>query len=71
MILKSYRIFVFRKVIKKRWGYYWSSSASATDIARASSTFFKSGGGPSENKNANRYTGLPLRPFSPNSPSGI
>ena len=43
-------------------GYYWSSSASTTDIAKASSTFFKSGGAPRENKSANRYTGLPIRP---------
>lgn len=44
-------------------GYYWSSTSHPTNIAKANSTMFiESTGKPSINTNADRYTGLPVRP---------
>ncbi|MGN1263929.1 MAG: fimbrillin family protein [Prevotella sp.] len=42
-------------------GYYWSSSASTENSIKAFSTIFNNGSA-SINTNANRYTGLPVRP---------
>ncbi|MGN0195220.1 MAG: fimbrillin family protein [Candidatus Cryptobacteroides sp.] len=44
-------------------GYYWSSTSGESNIAKANSTlFYESTGRPSVNTNADRYTGLPVRP---------
>ena len=43
-------------------GFYWSSTANPSNIAKALSTNFRSGNAPTQNSSADRYTGLPIRP---------
>ena len=45
-------------------GYYWTSTAHDVNLPRANSTLFAgtSSSVPKFNSNANRYTGLPVRP---------
>lgn len=43
-------------------GYYWSSTSNPDNILRAKSTMFRLNTSPAVNNNANRYTGLPIRP---------
>ena len=43
-------------------GFYWSSTANPSNIAKALSTNFRSGNAPTQNASADRYTGLPIRP---------
>ncbi|MGM9734944.1 MAG: hypothetical protein ACI3ZL_00880 [Candidatus Cryptobacteroides sp.] len=44
-------------------GYYWSSTSSSSNIAKANSTSLNASNiKPSINVNADRYTGLPIRP---------
>ncbi|MGN0190004.1 MAG: hypothetical protein ACI395_10855 [Candidatus Cryptobacteroides sp.] len=45
------------------FGYYWSSTSNPDNIAKAKSTMFRiTDTAPSVNLNADRYTGLPIRP---------
>ena len=43
-------------------GYYWSSTANPSNIAKALATHFRSNNAPAQNAGADRYTGLPIRP---------
>ena len=44
-------------------GYYWSSTSNPDNLAKAKSAFFKNtNSAPTVNVNADRYTGLPIRP---------
>ena len=43
-------------------GYYWSSTANPSNIAKALATNFRRSNAPAQNASADRYTGLPIRP---------
>ena len=42
-------------------GFYWSSTANPSNIAKALATNFRIGNAPTQNSAADRYTGLPIR----------
>ncbi|MGN0190159.1 MAG: hypothetical protein ACI39U_00735, partial [Candidatus Cryptobacteroides sp.] len=49
-------------IVASTTGYYWSSTSNATNQNKAISTNFSSSGVQNMNVNADRYTGLPIRP---------